>query len=230
MKSFIADPKDGTAKQGCNTCCCAPAHVQPGSSDKWSIDYASWCVPALATLTARTRFVIETKEAERDPNAPTNTNYWAHTLPNMTAGGNVAAGAVEPNAQPLAFFLVPFFEPEHGKVTLNQNTGAFSYTPSGQFTGYDRFYVETRSSGGKVVTEVLIKVGPADMPDQPATPAISICGAEIEYGTQLTFALSVAPSVQVGDAFRLTVRQPARDCDCREIAHTSCYDIHVTGC
>lgn len=232
MKTFNADPRDGSQKySSCSTCCCAAVGVRPGETDKYEIDYAEWAVPAMAQLVPRTRFAVETKEAERDPNAPTNTPYQVTTLEGVTFTGSVATSALEPNGLALSYSVVPFFEPEHGTVALLAD-GSYTYKPAGGFVGYDRFFVKTSSAGGDVVTEVAISVGPVTQPAAPLTPPIQINqrGVVIVGGFLLQFTVAVSPAVQVGDVFRVSVRQPARDCDCNEIFHTSCYDLQAGKC
>lgn len=233
MLSFIADPRDGSkGSNACNTCCCLAVQSQPGETNKWRIDYHDWAIPLMGEgLIVGTQFSIETKAAPVDPAAPTNSNYIVATLTNTASTGTVATNAVEPEARPLAFELLPFDGPSHGTVTFDDVTGAYTYTPHGNFIGYDKFFFATESENGRVVREVAIKVGPVDMPPAQLTPPVKVNrpGVAIDY-QNLTFALSVSPAVQVGDVFKLTIRQPARDCDCNVYTHTSCYNISVGKC
>lgn len=232
MLSFSADPRDGSkGVSACNTCCCAAVVMAAGETNKFLIDYHEWAVPLMGEgLITGTQFSIETKAAPVSPVAPENTGYIVSTTVNGEVSSTVATNGVDPQGGLLEYRLVPFFTPLHGTVTLDLN-GSFVYKPFDNFKGYDRFFFSTISAEGEVIHEVAIKIGPAEMPPAQFFPPVSINyrGVAIDY-QNLSFALTISPAVRRGDVYTLTIRQPARDCDCNVYFHTSCYAISIGKC
>jgi len=236
MLVFTADPRDASSglQSACNSCCCQPATARPGERNKWMINYGTWAAPLLGQgITDRTSFDLEKMDQEPDPRAPINQNYYFPTSFNTALNGNVSTGASDPLDGELTYRLHGLFEPERGEVVVNID-GTFSYTPTLGFSGYDSFYVITSNDAKSVVTQVIVGVAALDGNPRPAKafdPVLYVHQKTVEANNNLlTFQLAASPAAVVGDRYRLTIRQPAIDCNCEEYFHVSCYDITVVSC
>lgn len=236
MIFFSADPRDAYRDStACNSCCCAQATARPGETNKWAIDYRSWVVPMGGRgLTDRTEFSIERKSQSPDPNAPINTAKQFPVDFNTAFDGNVSTGASDPGGDPLTFRMSTLNAPKFGTAEVNQD-GTFTYTPTLGFHGYDRFFIVTDNGVKSITTEVIMKVNSPNpttpLADTTLTPDLAVVRKNMRVeGDAITFALAASPAVAVGDVYRMTVKQPAMDCDCNEFFHISCYDIAIVIC
>ncbi len=116
------------------------------------------------------------------PVAPLNTD------PGTAVNGTLVA--TDPEHDPVTYAVVT--PPAHGQVTLNPNTGAFTYTPDSGFTGTDTFRVvasdPTSQSG---IVTVTINVGNAG---NHCPKAIADVGPSIEL-----YLCGVGPHVIAGN-------------------------------
>jgi hypothetical protein len=185
-------------------------------------------------LLDRTEFSIEKKSQTPDPNAPINTPKQFPVDFNTAFSGNVSTGASDPGGDPLTFRLSTLNAPKYGTAEVNAD-GTFDYTPTLGFTGYDRFFVVTDNGARTITTEVVMKVNgpnpPTPLADTAFTPDLAVNRKNMRVeGDVITFALAASPAAVVGDVYRMTVKQPAMDCDCNEFFHISCYDIQIVIC
>ncbi|MGV2866246.1 Ig-like domain-containing protein [Achromobacter sp. AGC39] len=82
------------------------------------------------------------------------------TLEDTSVSGRV--GALDTDGEPLVYSLASL--PTHGTVTLDAATGAYVYTPNGDFLGADRFVVTIADgSGGSL--QAVVNVGVAAVAD-----------------------------------------------------------------
>ena len=161
----------------------------------------------------------------------------------LTAAATVLNGqlvATDPESATLAYSLVPTGGPAHGTVTIGAS-GAFIYTPNGSFSGYDHFYYSVTDGSTKpIVQEVVIGVSP-QLPALPLalptvanlTPIVRVRAKAITINSgwqAVSFPLEVSPQAQVGDVYRMIVKQEALDCDCNSYFKLDCFDIVIGAC
>lgn len=238
MNVFTADPRDAFANNGngCNACCCGQATARPGETNKWTINYAPWSLPLGGRgLTDRVDFSIEAQRQSPDGRAPTNTNkFFAGTF-NEEIEGVLSTGAVDPLDGELSYELYQLSMPKFGDVTVNPD-GTFVYTPTLGFFGYDTFYYITKNEAKQVVNQVIIAIpvlNGAPLPAKDFDKPISINQKSVRVDKSLhilTFGVVASPIAQLGDIYRMNIRQHAIDCDCQEYTHISCYDITIVNC
>lgn len=238
MLSYVVDARDAfpASVNSCSSCCCQSATARPGETNKVSIVYTPWVAPLGGRgLVNKTQFEVEQVTKLPDPNAPANSNYYFPVEYNTAFTGSVATEATDPHGTPLTFSLVRMYGPDFGSVTV-EDTGAFTYTPALGSSGYDEFYVETSNGNKSVVTQVIVGVkGPgatADLPPVPFDEPLQVLypSVRIDRLDHLSFAIKASPTLKVGEIYRLTVKQPAIDCDCIEYIHVSCYDFVAVKC
>lgn len=237
MLRFTADPRDGyTGNVGCQACCCSPAVIMPGETNKWQINYAPWSVPIGGRgLTVNNVYDVEKRV---DPvlagnGAPSVPFFGAVTPLNTTLNGTLTA--TDPDADSLKFKVLPGYGPANGKLTIVEATGAYTYIPDTGFIGLDTFFF-TVSDGVNppVVGEASIAVQQAGAPANrsTATPIVFVNKAamviDAGYHT-VEFPIEVSPAAKVGDRYRMTIRQQAMDCDAY-YWNVMCIDISVGKC
>lgn len=240
MLRYIADGRDGIGGGSCDTCCCERMPLRPGETNRVMIDYAPWSIPIGGQgLIDGGTFSIE-KKASVTPSggnaAPVAVNIYKPGVFNTAIVGNFNTSVIDPDADPLTFTVLPLYEPAHGTFTLAPD-GAYVYTPIAGFIGVDRFfYSVTDGTHTASIAEFVVGYAANAQPpivQPPFTPIIAVGsnGAEINHRMHtLSFPIAVSPAAVTGDAYRLTIRQPARDCDCNIFYHVSCYDIIIGKC
>lgn len=237
MKNFTVDARDSyVGGSACPTCCCQPTSGRPNETNKWQINYAPWSLPiggkGLAYGTDVAIEIISTcpPSSPGDP-SPDNTNYFFSGL-NGPIVANVTTNEAPPGA--LTYSLVPLTGPRHG--TLAQAGGIFTYTPQGGYLGYDSFYYKAVDISGRSVTrQVIIQVlAPAQVAANPGfAPPVNIPRNRIlidVIGHSISFPVEITPAARECDIYRITVRQPALDCDGNCFYHVSCYDLSISKC
>lgn len=239
MIYFNADPRDAYATGGnvCGACCCQPIGIAPNEDNKVTIGYAPWAAPLGGNhgLQNGTQFSIEKKAGQEPEGAPDNTNYRIATTVGVSATIDVSDNATSPTSAIMTFGLVPLSGPSNGEAVLDSD-GALVYTPNDGFVGYDSLYFTTSDGDYTIVRQIVIKVSktsPAPvLADKPFDPVLRIDPKTVNLkpGYNMSFQLSASPAARVGDVYRLTIKQPALDCDCNEYNHVSCYDITITKC
>lgn len=239
MIYFNADPRDAYRSGGnvCGTCCCQDIRIAPAEVNKVQINYAPWAAPLGGHgLQNSTEFAIEQKSNPTPQNAPTNIDYRFASTAGVAIVGDVSVSANAPIGETITFGLVPFSGPEYGEITFDPN-GSFTYEPTAGRVGYDHFFFWTEAGGVRTVNQAQLKVSqtaPADpLPDHPLIPDVSVAMKTVnvdQSGYLLSFQLKASPAAEVGAIYRMTIRQPALDCDCNEYFHVSCYDITIAKC
>lgn len=238
MNFFTVDPRDAFSSngRGCNACCCGQASARPGETNKWSINYAPWSGPLGGRgLTDRTDFSLELQRQSVDSRAPINTNKYFPGIFNTPIVGDLSVGAVDPLEGDLTYFEYQLTQPEFGEVVINED-GTFTYTANIGHVGYDTFYYFTRNSAKQVVRQVIVGVAAAD-----ADPLVAKAFDKPLYLMQrslrvdkdlhmISFALAASPIANIGEIYRMDVKQRALDCACEEYTHISCYDITIENC
>ncbi len=239
MLYFHADPRDAYSANGgdvCNTCCCQPASIRPGERNKFEINYSAWAFGLNARgLTDRSDYSLEKHEQSPDTRLPVNTNYRFDTDFNVALNGTVATNASDPLEGDLTFSVDQLNEPKFGEITM-QADGTFVYTPTLGFTGYDTFWFKTSNGAKTRVNQAIVGVSANGAEDPlPAKPFmkdlyIDMKSVNVSKADDLSFTLVASPGAIVGDKYRLTIKQPATDCNCNEYIHISCYDITIGQC
>lgn len=234
MQVFTVDARDGYQNTDCNTCCCADANARAGETNLFRINYAPWSsMIAGKGLADYANVEFEYKPSGYvNANAPTNEDYNADTLMNMPITGNVSDDAIAPNNEALFFKHMTLFGPENGSIEWAEN-GDYTYTPNENWWGYDHIYFKTSDGTNEIVNVLTIAVSQVGnpLPVAPTQDVVSVLDNRMRVeGHSLHFPLQVLPNAKAGDIYRMTVRMPARDCDCNLFYHVSCYDILIGKC
>jgi hypothetical protein len=224
------------ASAGCATCCCERLALKPGTTTKMSIGYASWAVP-IGRLHCGPSFDLEQKETcATSTGAPqkiggNNINF--DTPMNTMLEGDLLTKVEDPDGNTMIFKALGLYGPKHGTLVLEPN-GLFDYTPSPGYEGEDRFFFTATDETGKATTfEALIGVGATTALSIKETPHVSVdlrsSNVNQQY-YQSSFAITVAPTAELCEIWRLTVMQNAIDCECVCYNRTDCYDIEIAKC
>ena len=242
MPHFMADSREENAASGftgsCGTCCCKRATARRGETQKWSIDYAPWSVPLGGRgLSPNVEFFLEKASEDQRPDIMLVPETVLLALASGDTVANRQINATDPQGGTLTYAMVPLEGAASGVATLTP-TGSFSYVPNPGWSGVDRmFYSVTDADGNARVGEIAIRVNSAppavQYPAPTATPAVSVIKSRAsvdQVSHQTTFPLMVTPAAVVGDVYRLTIKQPALDCDCEPYFHVSCYDVAIVKC
>jgi hypothetical protein len=223
---------------GCQKCCCEKLSLQPGTTSKVSVGYATWAIP-IGQLHCLPQFSLE--QMQTCP-VPASSNMPPKPIDDLTvfitpvdteiADGDLNDEVVDPEDDALTFKVLPLYGPKYGKLALDP-TGTFSYTPGAGYKGEDRFYCSASDGiNPPVVFEVSIAVG-IDSSKLVATPHVSIDPAGVvvdqRYFTA-SFPIRVSPAAQLCEVWRLTVLQGALDCDCTCYSRADCFDIGIGKC
>lgn len=240
MLSYVANARDGLAGNGCSTCCCEAGTVRPGETNKIAINYAEWVAPLGGRgLIVGTQFALENVTPSASAGAignlpPTNTDYSEAVVFNTPFTGSVATNAVDPEADPLTFAHMPLYGPTKGTLAFNAN-GSYTYTPALGSTGYDSFVFSTDDGNNAAVLKtVRLTVNPAlpapALPAPTIRPALFVSPSSVKVMRQhIEFAVAADPTLPVGSVYRLTIRQPAFDCD-ETFFNVFCIDLTVGKC
>lgn len=242
MLFFNADPRDAYRSGGaaCGACCCQDILLAPGEVNKVMINYAAWAAPLGGHhgLQPGTKFQIEKKAGAENDAAPNSDNVRAATTVGVDAAVDLGTAASDPNSLPLKFAILGLTGPDYGIIeNFDEDAGTFTYVPNSSFVGYDSLFYTISNGDYTITRELQIKVSksaPAPaLADKPFTPEIRIDPKTVNVdngGYVMSFQLAASPATYVGEVFRLTVVQPALDCDCNEYQHVSCYDIRIAKC
>ncbi|MHC5797936.1 Ig-like domain-containing protein [Lacisediminihabitans sp. FW035] len=95
---------------------------------------------------------------------PTAANDSASTTSTVAVSGNVLTNDHGTNRS-----VAVTTAPTHGTVTLNPTTGAYTYTPTGTFSGADVFTYTLTADGGTATATVSIAVAPTAVNDTVTT-------------------------------------------------------------
>jgi hypothetical protein len=224
---------DYQAINNCQKCCCEKLNLKPGTVNKVSVGYAPWAVP-IGQLHCTPQFQIEQMDTCPLPVGsnlpPTMTaDVKFSTTVNALLENTLTAMISDPEAATLTFKLLPLYGPKHGKLDLRAD-GSFSYMPTYNYVGEERFYVSASDGSNTSIFEVMIAIG-IDPAMMTATPHVSVGPASVDnrYYT-VSFPVIVTPAASECEVWRLTVMQAALDCSCTCFTRTDCFDIGVVKC
>jgi hypothetical protein len=239
MLYFTADSRDGGARGPCDPCCCKSLTLQAGETNLMTIDYTSWATP-LGWVVPDPEFSVETDDSTCPTGEidgfppPFNTDYQFATVANGTVNIDLSLN-VSPAGNTFTYRILPFGGVQHGGLDQVSN-GVYQYTAAGGYAGYDYFDFETMDAQGRVTTNtVVISVGQHNQKRDNArlskTPYVDRQSISVDRYTQrVSFPITMPVTVKPCQSFRLSIRQPAKDCDGNTFYHLSCYDITSGKC
>lgn len=239
MLYYNANPRDGAdAVSACQTCCCETVKMRPGETNLLTINYAQWSVP-IGWLAQSLDYAIEVNSTACPTNAingavpPTNTLYIA-----VTPANTAVVVDLSPNALPVSLLhlyeIVPMSGPYNGTVDLVGTN--VTYTPTNGFRGFDNFWYKMTDAEGRsriysVVIDVASALGAPPRAWIVTKPYIDLTKVKINEATHtVSFPIHMPLSCQACEVYRMTVKQPARDCDGNIFWHFKCLDFRCGGC
>lgn len=242
MQTFNADPRDGVPNGSvCTSCCCQPLSLQPGETNLITINYAMWSVPlGRPGIVGGFEYNIETN-TDACPSSkiggflpPSAANLLLSTAESTDLAIDLTAG-VTPAGNTFSYSIVPFSGPRKG--TLAQTAeGQYTYTPNGGVTGKDYFSFTVTDAQSRTVTRhVEINIGTNVEARNNAllslTPFVDLSTVVVDQQLQqVRFPLYMPLSCTECERYKLTIRQPAQDCDCNTFHHFMCFDITCKPC
>jgi len=248
MLYFTAEARDGISGANgnlCGTCCCVALSLRPGETNLVTVNYAPWSVPiGFPGIVPTFQFDIKLND-ENCPTGPIdgfappqNTNYQAPNTPVNTPVNMSVATNLTPALNSFTYEILPLWGPYKGQVTQpGGNTSPnLLYTPNSGFQGWDVTWVKvTDAQGRSVVRSVVWSVGlTLGLPPREYTALVPFIDLTKVYTDQhfqtVRFAITMPLSCRACDEYRLTIKQPANDCDRNQFFHLSCYDIRCKSC
>ena len=243
MLTFIADARDGNVSGAvsCASCCCESIVMRAGEVNLVAIDYGAWS----AAFGAPGVVPVMDYSSEAEPDTcstatvggfvpPSNDNYQFITAVNTTVAIDITANAL-PAGNTFAYEVITLRGPHYGVLTQT-GTGTYSYVPASGFEGYDFFvYKMTDAQGRTVVRTVRIQVGTPTSNAQDEllslVPYIDLTKVKVDQQFQrVTFPLRMPINAQECEVYKLTIRQPARDCSGTQFDHFMCFTITAKDC
>lgn len=242
MHFFQADPRDGVPSgTGCDSCCCDNLSMMVGETNLLMIDYAPWSIPIGSPgIVDGMEFNIEVNDSacptgESDGHLPpTATNRMLATATNTVLNIDLSVN-VAPVGNTFTYSIVPFSGPTKGALTQTAS-GTYTYTPNGGVTGKDYFSYEAKDAQGRTVTRhVEIDIGANIEPRNNArlalTPFVDPTQVVTNQGSQtVRFAIYMPFNCRPCERYKMTVKQPAQDCNCQTFHHFKCLDITCKPC
>jgi len=238
MLALTIDSYNNT--DSCISCCCEVVSIKPGETLPLYLDYAPWAVPNLLKRGLHCLPSIEIEEKKTcdvalSSNMPpaiysTDAMVRFHTGKNVELVDDLTTKVLDPEGVVCTYKVLPHYGPRHGKLKLDPN-GAFTYMPSQNFMGEERFYCSASDGvNAPFVFEVMIAV---EIDAGLMTPKL-----DLEIGTpivdtrlyRVTVPLIASPAAQTCQVFRLTFRQGALDCDCVCYYKNDCCDVRIVKC
>ena len=231
----------------CDTCCCEPMLLRRGDTSLVTINYAPWSVTIggpgiMPTLESAMELIADSCPTnEIDGHVPpSNTNYELTTAVNTALNFDLGSN-VGPSGNTFLYRAPLMLSgPRKGVLSLQPGETAgsalYTYTPNNGFEGYDSFsYTTVDAQGREVIRHVSIKVGALNAFQDPTvmslTPYVDQSKIVTDQRSQMVrFPIYMPTSVLDCEVHRLTIKQPAQDCDRNTFTHTSCYDIRVKDC
>lgn len=233
MFYFMADARDGAAKNGCHTCCCESMSARPGETNLVEINYANWAVPIQGKgLFDGTIFEISSCLNCNENALPVIENSFIRTTLNQLVEVTITAE----NA--VKYSILQRFSAEHGVISdFDKTTGKFTYTPNAGFTGYDTVWFTAKDAAGNSNSgQIIISVDKSAGEQNPQTDfqePVTIKRDRVKIDRRnylMNFALEISPGARTDDIYRLTIRQPVLDCDCNKFWHEMCIDVQIGKC
>jgi Bacterial Ig domain len=232
MLQVVIDDTRGA--DGCYTCCCDTVALKPGETQPLHLKYAPWAAP-IGQLHCEPLIEIELKETcptgvggDLAPQLVAKPCY--NTGTNVHLDGNLRTVVSDPEGKDVKFRVMPLYGARHGKLLLHPS-GAFSYDPSFNFQGTERFYVQASDQiNAPLVFEVMIAVG-IDSGTVVATPDFYVGQPVVNqpYYT-VVIPLIATPSAKQCQVYRLNIRQGALDCECNCYWQVHCVDVRINKC
>lgn len=241
MLMFTVDGRSGTPAglNPCNTCCCMQATAKPGETNPWLVNYAAWAAmmtgPGLVGSTVFEIVKQNSAPAGGTNLPPTNRDYSFIGTQDDVINGVVSTNAADPESQALSYSVIDLYGPSSGTISFAPN-GTFVYTPFPGFSGYDEFFFATKDGINlPVINKVQLTVNPPApkpaLPAPPVIPVVNVPRRQVNVSSPiLRFPLEISPAAVVGDVWRMTIRQPAVDCDGNNYYHIACWDITIGKC
>lgn len=242
MLYFTANPRDGISGASgnmCNSCCCQNIGLRPGETNLMQINYAPWSVP-IGWISPTLEYSIEVDTASCptaaiDGFGPPSNTFYDFTTPVNTALTPIDLTAnASPAGNAFTYHLVPMTGPYNGVVVIVN--GIATYTPHQAFVGFDHFWYEMRDAQGRsirrsVVIKVGAAVGAAPREWTATMPVIDVSKIKTDMtGQMVSFPIFMPYTCQGCETYRLTIKQPATDCDRNIFHHFSCFDIRCKDC
>jgi hypothetical protein len=243
---FRADARDGGPAGGvsCQSCCCQVLNLRPGETNLVTINYAPWSLPIQGPgIVPVLEFHLEADRSSCPTGVvegftpPSNTNYELTTAQDAALTVDLSVNAL-PAGNTFSYKVVMFSGPKYGTIVQTGTAGdpTFTYTPNGGYTGYDYFSYEMEDAQGRsVIRHVRVSVGTHLDRREPARMALEpfVDSTKIQTLTQVQevrFPISMPTNVKECERFRMTVKQPAKDCDGNLYHHLMCFDIIPKDC
>ncbi|QHW31382.1 tandem-95 repeat protein [Paenibacillus rhizovicinus] len=155
--------------------------------------------------------------------APAGTDASATTAEDTALSGTLSGTDAETAAASLTFAKAT--DPEHGEVTVDETTGAYTYTPASNYNGSDSFTF-TVSDGALTSDPATISITVTAVNDAPSATAASattaedktlngtLTGTDPDTGATLTFAKASEPAhgtVTINETTGAYTYKPAHD-------------------
>jgi hypothetical protein len=209
------------------------------------INYAPWSLPIGSPGIVPTFDFDIVANEENCPSGdidgfppPQNTNYQAPNTPvNTNVSINIGVNLTPPGNS-FKFEILPLSGPYHGVVTQpnGQYNPLIQYTPNNGFQGWDVTWVKITDAQGRwIIRSIVWSVGTTiGLPPREYTSLVPF----IDLGKVITdqrmqtvrFPITMPMSCRPCDEYRLTIKQPANDCDRNRYFHISCFDIRCRDC
>jgi hypothetical protein len=239
---FTASSRDGgtSGTVSCTACCCENFKMRPGETNLLTINYAPWSVP-IGWLTPTLEYTVDvTSTCSTAPvdglSPPTNQNQTLTTAMNTALAVDTVALA-GPSGNVWTVKTVPLAGPKNGILTY---AGLIAtYTPNAGFTGYDYFWYElTDTAGRKIIRSVIIEVTAVGINNGSAPKEWSALGPYLgvskvvinESLHTISFPIYMSHACSACESYKLTIKQPARDCNGNIYEHFMCFEIRCGGC
>lgn len=242
MLYFTANSRDGgsAGASSCNACCCENFKMRPGETNLLTINYAPWSVP-IGWLTPTLDYTVDVTSTCSTAivdgiGPPTNTNRAVVTPINVPLLITMIDNAGPPGNL-WAVKTVPMAGPRSGTVAYTGLNA--TYTPNAGFVGYDSFWYElTDAAGRKIIRSVVIEVlaplinnGAAPKEWSSLVPYINIAKVTInEAAHTVSFPIYMSHACVGCESYKVTLKQPARDCNGTIYEHFMCFEIRCGDC
>lgn len=242
--NFTVDARDGglsASAVSCASCCCESITLRPGETNLMVINYAPWSLP-IGVLVPTMQFDIEVNTDACPTNYPTNTDYSFQGAAAANIAIDLSTNAANGTA-PYTYKIVSLTGPDFGTIDYGANATngpVFTYVPNSGFTGFDYFDYEMTDANGQTfrgtveIDAGIVGTGHNQVQDVKRlinTPYIDASVIQINQDLHtVSFPIHMPTSVTECEQFRLTIKQPAQDCNRTVFHHFACFDIVSKDC